>query len=97
MIDFNYRTDDYVKLLHAVQSGVAAFMERNASEVDPKHLRVGINSSLISTSALVLTLAEAGVITFEAFRDNEIMLIQNEVRNYEAKLSEELGTQVHLI
>jgi hypothetical protein len=53
----------YMAAAHAMQSGVAMAMNYDASQTDPKHLKVGVNSSLVTTSALVHLLIAKGVIT----------------------------------
>lgn len=89
---YKYRESEYMDLLHAMQSGVAFTM---GPDTEPKHLRVGVNSALITSSALVKTLVEAGLIDFEKFRDNEIELLKNEIELYKRRLSR-LGLDVHL-
>jgi hypothetical protein len=95
MTDFMYRHEEYMSLMHAMQSGVKATMEAHGdTEVaahSPKHLRVGINASMILGSAIVKTLVDKGLITWEEFRDNEIELLKNEVKMYEQQLSEYHG------
>jgi len=95
MTDFMYRHDEYMSLMHAMQSGVKAVMEAHGdSEVaahSPKHLRVGVNASMVLGSAIVKTLVEKGLVTWEEFRDNEIELLKNEVANYERELSDYYG------
>jgi hypothetical protein len=94
-IDWNYRSDEYLALMHAMQSGIKFKMElegtHGSSETSPKHLRTGVNSALIDCSALVKTLVEAGVITIEDYRDNLIELLVAEVNDYQEKLSAKMG------
>lgn len=83
-------TQEYLDLVHAMQSGVAAEME-HTDQATPKHLRVGVNSS-----ALGALLIRKGLITeveyAEAMRDG----IAAEVGAYQRRLSEHFGTDVHL-
>jgi hypothetical protein len=101
MADYSYRDSEYTKLLHAMQSGVKSLMEvednKDTGETSPKHLRTGVNSALITSSALVKTLVDKGLITFEEFRDNEIELLQKDVKSYENKLSQHYGVDVKLL
>lgn len=53
----------YLAAAHAMQSGVAMAMNYDDTQTDPKHLKVGVNSSLVTTSALVYLLISKGVIT----------------------------------
>lgn len=96
-IDWNYRKEEYFALLHAVQTGVAFWMQAGfTDETNPKQLRVGVNSSLITSSALAKTLIEAGVIDYKKFRDNEILMLQEEVKSYERKLQKHHGNNVDI-
>jgi hypothetical protein len=52
----------YMSEARRMQSGVAAAMHRSA-ECHPKHLRVGVNSAMVETSALVALLIAKGIIT----------------------------------
>lgn len=52
----------YDAAAHAMQSGVAMMMNYDEGETEPKHLRVGVNSSLVNSSALALLLISKGVI-----------------------------------
>ena len=65
----------YTAALHAMQSGVAAEMQHNPSPSNPKHLRVGVNSALVSSGALAQLLISKGVITetelYTALADGE--------------------------
>lgn len=98
-VDWQYRAQEYMDLLHAIQTGVL-YMSKHESgdtaETSPKHLRTGINSSLIESSALVKTLVEADVIDWETFRDNVIFMLKLEVKNYEERLSKVMGTSIRL-
>ncbi len=97
MTNFDYRNTEYLELLHAIQSGVKATIELGISnEATPKHLRTGINSALINISALGQTLIEKGIITFEEWRDNEIKLLEQEVKDYENNLSKAIGKKIRL-
>jgi hypothetical protein len=92
--DFLYRNDEYMALMHAMQSGVKAVTEIQQGDTaahSPKHLRTGVNASMILGSAVVKTLVEKGLITWEEFRDNEIELLKNEVKGYEQQLSDYYG------
>lgn len=42
----------YMNAAHAMQSGVAIWMERGNKETEPKHLRVGINSAMSDQGAV---------------------------------------------
>lgn len=88
----------YTAAAHAMQTGVAAGMIPGArhAETEPKHLRVGVNSALVSVGALAALLVRKGVITeveyFEAMADG----MEAEAKRYADELSERFGTQVTL-
>ena len=88
--------DEYEKLMHALQTGVAAEMNYDTAPTQPKHLRVGINSTLCEQAALVKLLLEKGVFTeieyYTALRDSVLA----EVLSYEKRLKERYGIDIKL-
>lgn len=86
----------YVAAAHAMQSGVAAKMERDPSETTPKHLRTGVNSSMVENSALVKLLVSKGVLTDEEWAEALAEGMEDEVRLYEKWLTEKIGTNISL-
>lgn len=86
--------DDYLAASHAMQSGVAIMMNCDDSETQPKHLRVGVNSALISNGALVALLIEKGIFTLEEFEDKLLEYTLRDVKSYEDKLSKYYNTKV---
>lgn len=83
--------EKYTRLLHAMQTGVAYTMEFDPGETAPKHLRVGVNSALCSTSAVVTLLVEKGIITEEEYFTKMIQALQQDVKDYQEKLSAQYG------
>lgn len=88
---------EYQRLVHAMQSGVAAEMNANLNQAHtPKQLRTGINSAMVETSALIGLLIDKGIITnlefATAIRDG----MRAEVDRYEKRLTEYYGTMVTL-
>lgn len=87
----------YYAAAHAMQSGVAAKMERAPKETEPKHLRTGVNAAMVEHAALIRLLLNTGVINerdyFVALAD----AMQDEVAMYERELTERLGTEVTLL
>ena len=84
-VDWAYRQDEYMALMHQMQTGVAFTMHRS-DEASPKHLRVGVNSAICMVSALVKTLVEADVIIWEDFRDSEIEMLKQDIESYKSRL-----------
>lgn len=86
----------YLAAMHSVQSGVAAKMTVHPNEVDPKHLRTGVNSALINVSALANLLMKMGVITEEQYMQAIADGAEQEKARYEEWLSEYYGTAIQL-
>lgn len=87
----------YLNALHAMQTGVAHSIERDFKESDPKHLRVGINSALVSNGALVTLLIEKGLITEQEIERKLAEGMEAEVGRYEARLKESFGIDITLL
>lgn len=83
----------YLKACHAMQTGVKLLMQvdpgdGDTGETSPKHLRVGVNSALISASAAVQLLIEKDVITELEYFTKLATLTEEDVRSYEQRLSQ---------
>lgn len=79
-----------------MQSGVAATMEFDEKEISPKHLRVGINSALVTEAAIARLLIEKGVFSEEEYVEAVRVEMEREVQRYEKDLSRHFGTKVSL-
>jgi hypothetical protein len=86
----------YEKLLHALQSGVAATMEHDPTEVAPKHLRVGVASALVNCQAIAALLMRKGIFTKEEYYAALIEDMEQEVAMYEANLTAHYGGQTQI-
>lgn len=86
----------YAKLMHAMQSGVAMLMNYDKKETEPKHLRVGVNSALIDTGAILQLLINKGIITHEEFLEVLCEFAERDVRSYEDKLKQITGGNITL-
>lgn len=79
-------------LQHKVQSAVAFLMGREeafgerCAEVEPKFLRVGINSALIETSALARLMLAKKLITTNEYFETLISIWREEVDRYLVQL-----------
>lgn len=82
--------------MHAVQTGIAAKMLYDESEITPKHLRVGINSSMVNNSALVKILFKKGIITEHEYWQSMVNEAYDEVIRYEKILSEHFNKKITL-
>ena len=79
-----------------MQSGVAMEMHQGSQDTQPKHLRVGVNSALVDSSALAELLIAKGVISEAEYLEAIAAGMEREARNYEERLSQKLGTKVTL-
>lgn len=73
----------YLDAMHAMQTGVGLKMLRDPGETSPKHLRVGVNSALVETSAIAKLLVAKGIFTMEEFQESLTEMINLEVEAYE--------------
>jgi hypothetical protein len=92
-------TDDeerYLSACHAMQSGVAALMNIDATSTKPKHLRVGINSAMVSHAAIVKLLIDKGLFTEAEYMKVLADKMETEVNDYIHELSEVYGKDVKL-
>jgi hypothetical protein len=84
----------YYDAMHAVQTGVDYYQQVDPDT--PKHLRVGINSALITASATARLLIDKGVFTEEEHWAKLAELAEEEKTAYEKRLSEHYGRPVTL-
>lgn len=87
---------EYLQLCHAMQTGVAMSQACGCQDGTPKHLRVGVNSALVSNTAVVRLLVEKGIITDKEYADALITSMREEVKRYEHELTEKMGKSVRL-
>ena len=86
----------YMAAAHAMQSGVAMWMNYDSKETDPKGLRVGINSAMVEHGALVKLLIEKGVFTNEEFMLSLIEMMEREVEGYRQRIEQRLGGKMKI-
>lgn len=83
--------DRYLAAAHAMQTGVAFKMDHDPGETSPKHLRVGVNSAMVETSALALLLIEKGVFTMVEYRTALAEAMERERDMYQEWLNARYG------
>jgi len=86
----------YFDAIHAMQTGVAAWMNYDRSETDPKHLRVGINSALRASSSLARLLIAKSIITEAEYTKAIADGMEEEAASYQTRLQEKLSRAVTL-
>lgn len=71
--------------MHGIQTGVAFEHAQGSTDGSPKHLRMGVNSALVSISALCHLLVEKGLITWEEYSEELRIETNKELDRYEAR------------
>jgi fructose/tagatose bisphosphate aldolase len=89
-------SDRYHAAAHAMQSGVAMEMQHGSRDTEPKHLRVGVNSAMVDSSAMAELLIAKGVITEDEYAEAIASGMEREAAIYAKRLSERLGIKVTL-
>jgi hypothetical protein len=89
--------DEYKRLAHAIQTGIAYEMEFDAAVTAPKHLRTGLNASMSDFGSLGRLLIEKGVITKEEYFAAMLDGLHREVEMYEERLRTRFGATVRLL
>lgn len=88
---------EYGRLAHAVQSGIKAMSEVGmTSDQTPKHLRVGVNMAMVNQAAVAHLLIKKGVFTEVEYMEALVMMLAREIKDYEGKLSDKMGSKVTL-
>lgn len=82
---------EYEQLLHAMQTGVAYDQAQGSQDGSPKHLRVGINSAMITDAAVAKLLIDRGVFSELEYTEAVVEEAKREVARYEKRLSERYG------
>ena len=86
----------YLALCHALQSGVATELGHDPSSGTPKHLRTGLNIVMRDLGSLTNLLVSKGIIGEKELWEALEAGMEQEVRSYEHRLSEQLGVTVVL-
>lgn len=86
----------YRAAAHAMQSGVAYDQGQGSQDGSPKHLRVGVNSAMVETSAIARLLVAKGIVTEEEYAEAIVAGMEAEAKRYEAELTARYGVKVTL-
>ena len=86
----------YYAAAHAVQSGVAMELHDDPASGSPKHLRTGLNMAMVEHGALVRLLIKKGLISNAEYMTELVAGVEEEQRQYEARLSARHGTKITL-
>jgi hypothetical protein len=72
-------------LLHAIQTGVAYEHGLGSKDQEPKHLRVGINSALVSVAAVTKLLVDRQIIVEKDYWTYYIDQLEDELARYQSR------------
>ncbi len=87
----------YYCALHAMQTGVGTMIGIDPQDMTPKHMRVGINSSMVEDATLVKLLIQKGIITQDEYEKALADEMEAEVERYKQKIKERTGIEVDLV
>lgn len=91
--DYLYRLKaEYLRLMHAVQSGIKIQIESGQHLASPKDLRVGVDSAMVSDLALARLLMDKGVFTEAEYLEYLVQAAKDEKNHKVAEIRELLGT-----
>lgn len=92
----NKLTEQYKAAAHGMQTGVMYELEKDPSCGTPKHLRTGLNSAMVETSALADLLMSKGIFTKEEYLASLASGMEYERKRYENMLSVQYGINIKL-
>jgi len=84
------KREEYLALVHGMQTGVEYQKEFDSKETNPKHLRTGVNSALVETGVLAELLIKAGVFSAAEYQDALIKGMKKEVERYQNAIQDNL-------
>ena len=87
----------YKQLAHAIQSGIV--FRKDQTDMEPKHLRTGIDLTKVDHAALVRLLMHKGIFTEEEYYNALVESAEREVDMVRAEIAAEHGIdpdKVHL-
>lgn len=84
-------TMSYEDAAHAMQSGVAVEMQHDTNATSSKHLRVGVNSSMVTDMAVARLLIDKGIFTHDEYTEAVRIAMIDEVQRYELMLYQLFG------
>lgn len=96
MDEFKTLQERYARAAHAMQAGVDLKMHRDGKETSPKHLRVGVNSSMSDHGGLAGLLIKKGLITHQEYLEAITEAMEREAQSYESELQGSLGANIKL-
>lgn len=93
---FHKLFDEYMRLGHAIQSGIAHKIELDKKFATPKDLRVGVDMRAVDHGGLVELLIQKGIFTDVEYMEALVKAGEREKLRWEAEISALLGAKVTL-
>jgi len=87
---------EYVRLGHAIQTGVAHEHANGSTDGSPKHLRTGLANVMSDHGSICRLLIAKGVITEQEYFHAILDGLKQEVATYEQRLEARLGAKITL-
>ncbi len=84
-------TQEYATQCHRMQTGVAVLVDSDPKSTEPKHLRVGVNSAMVSGGALARLLIRKGIITEQEHLEVLVEEMKAEADRYEERVNKAFG------
>lgn len=88
--------EEYIRLGHAIQTGVAYEMNRS-NIAEPKHLRTGLNCVMADLGSMTRLLVKKGIISEDEYYEAIIEGLKKEVADSERRLKDLLGMSITLL
>lgn len=82
----------YEEAAHGLQSAIV--FDPDDQDLQPKHMRVGIDMQKADTMGLVTLLIEKGVFTLEEYVEHMRLAANTELANREEELTDKFGTNI---
>ena len=89
-------TQEYLRLCHAIQTGIVHIIDSGGNLAEPKHLRTGIDITKCEQGALAELLMDKGLITKEEYQEKILKYLRLEVEVTEELLSKVSGVKITL-
>lgn len=89
--------NEYKKLAHAVQSGIAMSANYDGRAYDAKHMRTGLNCVMADLGSLARLMIEKGVITESEYFEALLEGLRREKAQLEREIENIVGAPVNLI
>ena len=87
---------EYIKLAHAIQTGVGWEHQYGSDDGSPKHLRTGLANVMSDLGSIGRLLIAKGIITEQEYFEAILDGLKREVAEYERRLQVRMGGKITL-